>query len=90
MKIRDELDSDDPDLMITFSSIQEIGHHFLEFAEVSENEVENIIKSSSSKSCSLDPLPTWLLKKHLSVVLSELVHLTNCVLSSVFPTGLKK
>ena len=91
LKIRNELDGNDPDPMFTSCCNQGIGLQFREFTEVSESEVENIIKRSSSKSCSLDPLPTWLLKKHLRVVLPELVHLTNQVLSSgVFPTDLKE
>eukprot|EP00057_Strongylocentrotus_purpuratus_P003266 XP_003726286.1 PREDICTED: uncharacterized protein LOC100893945 [Strongylocentrotus purpuratus] len=91
LKIRNELDGNDPDPLFTSCCNQGIGLQFREFAEVSESEVENIIKRSSSKSCSLDPLPTWLLKKHLRVVLPELVHLTNQVLSSgVFPTDLKE
>ena len=33
------------------------------FTEVSEDDIRKIINSSPTKSCALDPIPTWLLKK---------------------------
>ena len=39
----------------------------------------------------MDPLPTWLLKKHLNVIIPELTNLVNCVLlTGVFPKELKQ
>ncbi len=45
-----------------------------EFHPVSEEAVRKIIKDSPSKSCSLDPLPTWLLKQCLDTLLSVIMY----------------
>ena len=39
---------------------------FSEFNLLTEDEVKKIIIKSASKSCSLDPIPTWLLKNVLT------------------------
>ena len=62
------------------------------FTEVSEDDVRNIIHSSPTKSCALDPILTWLLKK----CEDELIHvLTLIVITSLsscaaFPKELKR
>ena len=62
-----------------------------EFHTLSPEDVLDIISKSSSKSCQLDPMPTWLLKKHVHTVLPSLTHIINCSLSSgVFPQSLGK
>jgi hypothetical protein len=44
-----------------------------------------------SKSCDLDPLPTWLLKKHLQIFLPILTTIVNTsLLSGSFPAELRK
>ncbi len=58
------------------------GDKLLNFTPVSEEEVSIIIKQSASKSCSLDPMPTWLLKNNLGTLLPSLTSLINQSLSS--------
>jgi hypothetical protein len=55
------------------------------FPEASEDEVKRLIMKSPSKSCELDPLPTWLLKKNvdeLTPIITTIVNLSlkdSCV-----------
>ena len=50
---------------------------FSEFSPVSEDSVRDIIMKSSSTSCSLDPIPTWLLKKCLDELLPVITRIIN-------------
>ena len=58
------------------------------FKMATEKEVSEVIKKSATKTCALDPIPTQILKKHVSSlipVITELVNLsmeTGCVPSS--------
>lgn len=61
-----------------------------QFKSVSASQVESIIKKSPTKSCSLDPLPTVILKKCLDVILNPIVSLINTSLSTgEFPSAFK-
>ena len=51
------------------------------FAEVSEDDVRKIIHSSPTKSCTLDPIPTWLLKKCEDELIPVLTLIVNTSLS---------
>ena len=60
------------------------------FDLVSASQVESVIKKSSTKSCSLDPLPTVILKECLDVILDPIVDIMNISLSSgIFPSAFK-
>ena len=52
------------------------------FSSVSVDEVRKLITLSKCKSCSLDPIPTWLLKKSLDDILPAIVHIINLSLSN--------
>ena len=52
-----------------------------EFEMVSEADVEKIIRNSATKSCDLDPLPTWLLKECLTSLLPVVTKIINLSLS---------
>ena len=52
------------------------------FNPATEEEIEKIINASKSTSCSLDALPTTLLKKCLSVLLPVITQMINVSLSS--------
>ena len=53
-------------------------------------EISKIIRSSASKSCDLDPIPTWLLKLCLSEMLPVITYIVNLSLStSTVPYELK-
>lgn len=63
---------------------------FSKFHELTESEVEKLIKSSSNKSCNLDPIPTALLKEcisELTPILTKIVNLS--LISARFPDALK-
>lgn len=53
----------------------------ISFTPVTEDEVATIIQKSPSKSCDLDPWPTWLLKKHLPVIIHTITQLVNLSLA---------
>ena len=61
------------------------------FCEVSENNVLKIIKNSPTKSCPLDPVPTFLLKDCVDILLPSITKLVNLSLvDGVFPQQFKK
>jgi hypothetical protein len=47
-----------------------------EFAPATEDEIRKIM-SSESKSCNLDPIPTWLLKDSIEVLLPTITNIVN-------------
>ena len=66
------------------------GLPFINFREVSEEEVSKIILNSPSKLCELDPLPTQLLKDSLPEVLPFITKIINISLStSTVPQSFK-
>ena len=65
--------------------------HMLDFETVNEKYLKKTILAGNSKSCSLDPIPTKLLKKHLEIILPTLLNIVNMSLSAgIFPSPLKK
>ena len=50
------------------------------FRQVSEEDVDKIIKTSPTKSCLLDPWPTFLVKECIDIFLPSLTKLVNCSL----------
>ena len=50
---------------------------FTDFSPLSEEEVEKIIRNSPSKTCSLDPLPTSLLKECLDLLVPIITKIIN-------------
>ena len=53
-----------------------------DFKELSEQDVENLIKKLSKKSCPLDPMPTKLLMQCLDVLLPVITSMINVSLST--------
>ena len=53
-----------------------------EFDQVSDADVEKVLKESPTASCSLDPTPTWMLKKCIAVFLPIITLLVNLSLAS--------
>ena len=67
------------------------GDPLQEFALVSQDYVRKIISSSPTKSCSLDPIPTWLLKQCQEQIIPVLTLIVNSSLECAsFPSELKK
>ena len=61
-----------------------------EFRPITQDEVLTIIKKTPTKSCRLDPIPTWLLKEHITSFLPTLTDIVNASLTSgVFPDVLR-
>ena len=86
-KIRDDLDN----LTTSLPSHDEFsGSKLSSFDLVSCDEVKNIIKSSSPKSCMLDSIPTPLLISNLDVLLEPITDIINKSLQSgIVPTSFK-
>ena len=61
-----------------------------DFAPVTMSETRNVIGSSPSKSCKLDPIPTWLLKSCLRELLPVLTKKVNTSFKTAHvPTAFK-
>ena len=61
------------------------------FRELSEDDICKIIKSSANKSCSVDCLPTLMVKDYIDVVVGPITRIVNQSLTSgVFPNILKQ
>ena len=88
-KICEKLDSTDI-LPLTVSVPEACCSSFSHFTGVSEEDVCKVIMESASKSCRLDPIPTWLLKKLLDVLLPHITRTINAsLLSGVVPDAFK-
>jgi hypothetical protein len=59
------------------------------FSLASQKEVERVIRISPTKSESADPLPTWLLKQHLNILLPPITAIVNRITSSIMPPVFK-
>ena len=61
-----------------------------DFSPVTKEEIQTVINKSNSKCCSLDPIPTWLLKKCLSSLLPIITNIVNQSLTSSMPSCFKE
>ncbi len=80
-KIRKELEQGEP----THDSAPDTcfsGERLAAFEPTTLKEVLNLISISPSKSCDLDPLPTWLLKANMNVVAPAVVQIFNSSLAT--------
>ena len=60
------------------------------FKQLSEEDVSKLISASSKKSCSLDPIPTWLLVKCQPAIMPVITRIINSSISlSHMPNALK-
>ena len=61
------------------------------FTQVTQDEIGKIISKSPTKSCLLDPLPTFLIKECIDILLPSITKLVNFSLSEgLVPDGFKK
>ena len=61
------------------------------FTQVTQDEIGKIISKSPTKSCLLDPLPTFLIKVCIDIFLPSITKLVNCSLrEGLIPDGFKK
>ena len=60
------------------------------FLPATEDEVKLLVAKCPSKWCSLDPVPTWMLKAHLDCLLPSITNLVNESMSTgIVPTKMK-
>ena len=94
--IRTKLDQAASQMTTSTRGTDPHSHHthqsrFSLFDEASETEIKKIITKSPTKSCSLDPLPTQLLKDHLDLLVPAITKLIICSLSSgIVPSKFKQ
>jgi hypothetical protein len=87
---RNQRKSDHADLVASFLSLHGEQFHLDRLVPVSVKSVTEIILASPAKSCCLDPLPTPLLKKFLSVLAVPITRIGNALLASgLVPDSLK-
>ena len=64
---------------------------FTVFTEVTQDEISKIISKSPTESCLMDPMPRFLIKECIDILLPCLNKLVNCLLSeALVPDGFKK
>ena len=62
----------------------------VKFDDVSPDDIAKVIKNSPTKSCLLDPWPTFLVKDCLDILLPSITKLVNCsLLEGAVPDGFK-
>ena len=60
------------------------------FTPASEEEIKKILKKSSSATCELDQMPTYLLKEHVDTLAPIITKMVNSSLETgAFPTAFK-
>ena len=81
VNIRNKIRKSTPSNISTLSS----------FHETSETELQNIIMNMNSKSCALDPIPTWLVKSSFNELKMAMLYNVNrsLVIENTFPETLK-
>jgi hypothetical protein len=93
--IRQKLDTEVTDTLLTYLSVLPVedpvpGSKLTTLNELCMDDIRKLVMKSPSKSCMLDPLPTWLLKKLLEPLLPALTDIVNkSIESSIFPPSLK-
>ena len=78
-KIRDSFSSTDSFILPAPSDL----HKFDFFETVSDEEIHKTIMKSPTKSCLLDPWPTFLVKECLDIILPSVTKLVNRSMSEV-------
>ena len=59
-----------------------VDHKLSVLVPATEDEVRRLINKSPSTSCSLDPVPTWLLKEYLTCLLPTITNVVNLSMST--------
>jgi hypothetical protein len=97
-RIRENLDAEciDQAMATALTSVLPIDHitpaaTFTTFEQVTIEDVAKLIMASPTKSCALDPIPTWLLKEFcdpLAPVISQIINLS--LQTGYLPSSMKK
>ena len=57
------------------------------FMPATEDEIYKLVTSSPSKSCALDPIPAWMLKEHIDILVPVITRIVNHSFdNAIFPT----
>ena len=60
------------------------------FEPFTETDIRQLLKRSSNAICAVGPMPTWLVKDYLDVLISPITNIVNKSLSlGVFPRSMK-
>ena len=86
LKIRSTLQSSTPSSVTRPNSTK---NTLSSFTPVSEENLLKIRKSSPSKSCGLDPIPTSLVKECADILITPITKIVNCSLEGSFPNCFK-
>ena len=68
------------DILITILTSRPASTSLTELLVSMEDDVQRIIMSSPTKSCTLDPVPTYLLKESLHILLPYITAIVNALL----------
>jgi hypothetical protein len=75
---------------ITVSTIPSCDSSLTAFDPVTDDDVNRVIMESATKSCRLDPIPTWMLKESLDVLSPVITAIINKSLSTgIVPSSFK-
>ncbi|XP_072014277.1 uncharacterized protein [Amphiura filiformis] len=92
-KIRGNIDSNtvvSPPSIVTRNNIV-VANDLVSFKELDETEVRDIIMSCANKSCSLDYMPTWMVREYIDIVIPHITCIVNNSLTTgIFPHNLKQ
>ena len=90
--IRNDVSSKDASASASLSEYDTVSQWSLsDFQPLESEDIANIIRQFPSKSCSLDTIPSWLVKRNLDILLPPITKIVNASLSTgTFPSALKK
>ena len=89
-RIREEIDSAVPTVALPYDTSIHTACTMSSFQEISQEDLKKVIMKCPTKSCDLDPLPTWLMKDHLSTIMPIVCHIVNSSISTGdFPSTLR-
>ena len=89
-KIRDAVSGQNTDITLSYPA-SDVCSILSDFTRVSAGDVIKLLSSMKSKSCSLDPVPTWLLKDCKETLAPTLASIINSSFATgIFPSQLKE
>jgi hypothetical protein len=90
-KIRDSIKVSDPHSQAMDADVEFQGTVLREFTPATQEEVRKMIMKAPNKSCELDPLPTWLLKNCIDLLLPLITAIINkSLVTSTVPSCFKQ
>ena len=90
--IRNDVSSKDTSASASLSEYDTVSQCSLsDFQPLESEDIADIIRQFPSKSCSLDTIPSWLVKRNLDILLPPITKIVNASLSTgTFPSALKE